>query len=152
MMDTDHDIFRAELRRHRDIAVVTRVNEGGVIDVGLVGHLLVTAFVVFVVFVIVVFVVLVVFVVFVTIVVFALNLIIRGERKNILSRLVVRGGFKTVIAGEWFDVSRLVRGAQRSNAPPSRRPHRAIRISTKNWHGVIATGTHFIANGISFLC
>jgi hypothetical protein len=59
MMDTDHDIFRAELHRHRGIAVVVGVIEGIIVDVGLVGHLLVTAFifVVFVVSFIVVFVV-----------------------------------------------------------------------------------------------
>ena len=73
-MDTNHDIFRAELCGHRGIAVVVGVIEGDI--------LLVTAFFVFVVFVIVVFVALVVFVVFVTIVVFALDLFICGERKT----------------------------------------------------------------------
>jgi hypothetical protein len=130
MMYTDHDIFRAELRQHRGIAVVVGVIEGGVVDVGLFGHLLVTAFVVFIVFV-----------AFVTIVDFALDFFICGERKNILSRLVVRGGFENVVAGGWVDnnVGRLVRGAQRCNAPPSRRPHRAIGISTSRRY---ARGNH----------
>jgi hypothetical protein len=47
MMDTDHDIFRAKLRGHRGISVVVGVIEGVIVDVGLVGHLLVTAFVFF---------------------------------------------------------------------------------------------------------